>query len=69
MKSKKSKPVQLRKTEDKLYVGTISSLTVTRYHMPKYNGFRVGSGVHGDTQYNRRKEHSRFKKYLREEGY
>lgn len=69
MKSKKSKPVQLKKTEDKLYVGTISSLSVTRYHMPKYNGFNIGNGIHGDVRYNRLKEQSRFKKYLKEEGY
>ena len=69
MKSKKSKPVQLKKTEDKLHVGTIGSLTVTRYRMPKYNGFNIGSGIHGYIRYNRLKEQSRFKKYLKEEGY
>lgn len=68
-KYKKSAPVQLRKTEDKLHVGTISSLAVTRFKMPKYNGFACRGGIHGDVKYSRLKEKNRFRKYLKEEGY
>lgn len=59
-------PVQLKRSEDKLYVGTISSLTVTRYHMPKYNAFVCRGGVHGDVKYNRLKERKNFSNLLKE---
>lgn len=66
MKSKKPQPVQLKKSEDKLHVGTISSLAVTRYHMPKYNGFVCRGGPHGDLKYSRAKERKSFDKLLQE---
>ena len=59
-------PVQLKRSEDKLHVGTISSLTVTRYHMTKYNAFVCRGGVHGDVKYNRSKERKNFSKLLKE---
>lgn len=59
-------PVQLKRSEDKLHVGTISSLAVTRYNMPKYNAFVCKGGVHGDVKYNRSKERQDFSKFLRE---
>lgn len=64
----KNKPqtVQLKRSEDKLHVGTISSLTVTRYHMPKYNAFVCRGGVHGDVKYNRSKEKKNFSSILKE---
>ena len=69
MKSRKSAPVQIKKSEDKFHVGTISNIVVTRYKIPRYDGFVVRGGPHGDTRYNRRKEKNRFKMYLKEEGY
>lgn len=59
-------PVQLRRSKDKLHVGTISSLAVTRYHMPKYNAFVCRGGVHGDVKYNRSKERKDFSNLLKE---
>lgn len=59
-------PVQLKISEDKLHVGTISSLSVTRYHMPKYNAFVCKGGVHGDVKYNRSKEKKNFSGILKE---
>lgn len=59
-------PVQLRRSEDKLHVGTISSLTVTMYRMPKYNSFVCRGGVHGDVKYNRSKERKDFSNLLKE---
>ena len=59
-------PVQLKRSEDKLHVGTISSLTVTRYHMPKYNAFVCRGSVHGDVKYNRSKERKDFSNLLKE---
>lgn len=59
-------PVQLKRSEDKLHVGTISSLTVTRYLMPKYNAFVCRRGVHGDVKYNRSKERKNFSSFLKE---
>ena len=62
----KPQPVQLKRSEDNLHVGTISSLTLTRYHMPKYNGFVCKGGVHGDVKYNRPKERKNFSNLLKE---
>lgn len=59
-------PVQLKRSEDRLHVGTISSLTVTRYRMPKYNAFVCRGGVHGDVKYNRSKERKNFFRILKE---
>lgn len=41
MKNRKPVPVQMKKYEDKLHVGTIPVIAVTRYKIPKYNGFAV----------------------------
>lgn len=59
-------PVQLKRSKDKLHVDTISSLAVTRYHMPKYNAFVCRGGVHGDVKYNRSKERKNFFRILKE---
>lgn len=59
-------PVQLKRSKNKLHVGTISSLTVTRYHMPKYNGFVCRGGVHGNVKYSRAKERKNFSNLLKE---
>ena len=45
MKNKKSVPVQIKKSEDKFHVGTIPGIKVTKYNIPKYNGFICKSGV------------------------
>ena len=59
-------PVQLKRSEDKLHVGTISSLTVTRYRMSKYNAFVCRAGVRGDVKYSRSKEKKNFSDILKE---
>ena len=38
----------------------MTSEEATLSKMPKYNGFACGSGVHGDTKYNRAKEKRRW---------
>lgn len=58
--------VQLKRSEDKLHVGTISSLAVTRYRMPKYNSFVCRGDVHGDVKYSRSKERKNFSNILKE---
>ena len=52
-KRKKSVPVALPKKRDPYHAGTIDAITVTRAHLPRYNGFLCRGGVHGDTRYNR----------------
>ena len=59
-------PVQLKRSEDRLHVGTISSLAVTRYRMPKYNAFVCRGGVHGNVKYSRSKERKNFSSLLKE---
>ena len=55
-----------RMTEDgKILV--MDSLEATRAKMPKYDGFAIRGGVHGDTEYNRRKEKRDFRRQLDEE--
>lgn len=34
----------------------------TLSHMPKYNGYACGTGVHGDTKYNRSKAKRQWRK-------
>lgn len=43
---------------------SISSLEVTRAHMPKYNGFGCGYGAHGTRGYNRNQEKKRFQREI-----
>lgn len=53
-KRKQSVPVTLPHRKNPYHVGTIDAATVTRAHMPRYNGYQCRGGVHGDTSYNRR---------------
>lgn len=45
----------------------MTSLEATRAQMPRYDGFVVRGGAHGDIRYNRRKEKEDFRRRLREE--
>lgn len=71
MSKKKSKHRRHRQrpqvTEDGRIV-VMTSLEATRAQMPKYDGFVVRGGVHGDTKYNRRKEKRDFERQLDEEA-
>lgn len=39
----------------------MSSEEATLIKMPKYNGYKVGHGMHGDKKYNRSKEKKKWK--------
>lgn len=54
-KHKHSVPVTPLSQSNPYHVGTIDAMSVTRAHMPHYNGFQCRGGVHGDTSYNRRR--------------
>lgn len=43
-----------------------TSVEATLAKKPKYNGFVCGSGIHGDTKYNRIKEKRNFKNIMSE---
>ena len=45
----------------------MDSLEATRARMPRYDGFAIRGGVHGDTEYNRRKEKRDFRRQIDEE--
>lgn len=49
---------------EKKYI--ISKEKVWQAKKPKFNGFAVGHGVHGDTKYNRKKEKENLEKILNE---
>jgi hypothetical protein len=55
-----------RVTEDGRII-VMDSLEATRARMPRYDGFAIRGGVHGDTEYNRRKEKRDFRRQLDEE--
>lgn len=55
-----------RITEDGRII-VMDSLEATRAKMPKYDGFAIRGGVHGDTSYNRRKEKHDLRRQLDEE--
>ncbi len=65
-KRKKSVPVQMRAAKNPLHVGTIDSLTVTRAHMPKYDGFACRGGPHGTVGYDRRKQKAETRRLIDE---
>lgn len=46
----------------------LSTEEATLSKMPKYNGHACGSGVHGDTKYNRTKQKRAWKKQLSQEA-
>lgn len=45
-----------------------SAEEATLDQMPKFNGFRCGTGAHGDTKYNRAKAKRTWQQQLRQEG-
>lgn len=55
-----------RMTEDGRII-VMTGLEATRASRPRYDGFAIGSGVHGDTGYNRRREKRDFRRQLDEE--
>lgn len=62
-KKRNQKP---RMTEDGRII-VMTGLEVTRAKRPRYDGFAIRGGVHGDTEYNRRKEKKDFRRQLDEE--
>lgn len=65
-KARKRRQVKPRMTEDGRIL-VMTGLEATRARMPKYNGFAIRGGVHGDTEYNRRKEKRDLRRQLDEE--
>lgn len=63
-KRRRQKP---RMTEDGRIL-VMTSLEATRAQMPRYDGFSVGHGAHGDTRYNRREEKRDLRRHLDEEA-
>lgn len=55
-----------RKKNKKTVVGTISALDQFAVSKPRFNGFQTGTGVHGDTRYNRRASKREFRRALAE---
>lgn len=55
-----------RMTEDGRIL-VMDSIEATLAKMPKYDGFAIRGGIHGDTEYNRRKEKRDFRRQLDEE--
>lgn len=60
------KDLKPRMTEDGRIL-VMTGLEATLAQMPKYDGFAIRGGVHGDTKYNRRKEKADFKRQLDDE--
>lgn len=59
--------VSKTKSKNRLVVYHLSSEENTLSKMPKYNGFSVGYGVHGDVKYSRAKEKRKFRRLIKEE--
>jgi len=63
---RRKKTLKPRMTEDGRIL-VMTSLEATIAQMPKYDGFAIRGGVHGDIKYNRRKEKADFQRQLRED--
>ena len=68
-KAKGKRAYGLPKDGDPMHVFHLDSLEATRLKKPRYNAYRIGYGVHGDTSYNRRKAKREFLAEIDEERF
>lgn len=58
-----------KKHNKKIHIGTISAQEQFAWTKPKHNGFSIGTGIHGDTKYNRRKFKKETKEFIQEDAF
>ena len=57
----------MSKVKHNISVYHLSSEENTLLHMPKFNPFGIGHGIHGNTKYSRIKNKREFNRILKEE--